>query len=40
MEVVGLALAVPGIIDVIFRGAELVYNKIDTFKTVDKTLSR
>ncbi|KAK5742266.1 hypothetical protein LTR17_003507 [Elasticomyces elasticus] len=39
MEIAGLALAVPGVIDVIIRGGEVVYETINTFRTVDKTLA-
>ncbi|KAK5742820.1 hypothetical protein LTR17_003068 [Elasticomyces elasticus] len=40
MEIAGLALAVPGVIDIIIRGGEVVYEKINTFRTVDKTLAK
>jgi hypothetical protein len=37
-ESAGLALAIPGIIDVIIRGGEVVYRKIETFRTKHETL--
>lgn len=40
LEIAGAALAVPGAIDVIVRGGEAVYHKIETFKTVDKAVNR
>jgi hypothetical protein len=39
-EIIGLALAVPGVIDVIVRCAAGVYDKIDTFKHTDETTAR
>ena len=36
----GVALAVPGVIDVIIRGGEVVYEKINTFRKVDETMAR
>lgn len=39
-ESAGLALAIPGIIDVIIRGGEVVYRKIETFRTKHETLIR
>jgi hypothetical protein len=37
-ESAGLALAIPGLIDVIIRGGEVVYRKIETFRTKHETL--
>jgi hypothetical protein len=39
-ETAGLALAIPGIIDVIIRGGEVVYRKVETFRTKHETLIR
>jgi hypothetical protein len=39
-ESAGLALAIPGLIDVIVRGGEVVYRKIETFRTKHETLIR
>lgn len=38
--IVGATLAAPGVVDVIMRGAAAVYDKIDTFKHMDETMSR
>jgi hypothetical protein len=40
VEAVTFALAVPGVIDVIVRGGEVVYEKVDTFRKVDQTLAK
>lgn len=40
LEVAGAVLAVPGLIDVIVRGGEAVYDRLETFKTVDKAIAR
>jgi hypothetical protein len=40
MEVVGIALAIPGLIDVLIRGGEFIVEKIDTYQNVDETLDR
>lgn len=39
-ESAGLALAIPGLIDVIIRGGEVLYRKIETFRTMHETLIR
>jgi hypothetical protein len=39
-EIVGLALAAPGVIDVILRGAAAVYDKIDTLRHIDATMAK
>jgi hypothetical protein len=39
-ESAGLALAIPGMIDVIIRGGEVVYRKIETFRKYRETLMR
>lgn len=40
LETVGVAVAVPGVIDVIVRGGEVVYEKIDDFRKIDQTMIR
>jgi hypothetical protein len=40
LESAGLALAIPGLIDVIIRGGEVVYRKIEAFRTKHETLMR
>ena len=37
---VGVALAAPGLIDVVFRGAIALYEKIETFRKIDETMNR
>ena len=37
---IGVGLAVPGVIDVLVRGGEVVYDKIDAFRKVDRTLTK
>ncbi|KAM3418107.1 hypothetical protein BST61_g6312 [Cercospora zeina] len=39
LEVAGVALAVPGVIDVILRGALAVWDRIEKYKTRDEVLS-
>jgi hypothetical protein len=39
-ESAGLALAIPGIIDIIIRGGEVVFQKIATFRKYHETLQR
>lgn len=40
LEIVGLGLAIPGAIDVIIRGGEKVYQKIDEFRKIDQTMTK
>jgi hypothetical protein len=40
IESAGLVLAIPGVIDVIIRGREVVYRKIETFQKLHETLQR
>ena len=40
IEVAGLVLAVPGLVDVVLRGGDAVYERVETFKTVDKAVNR
>jgi len=40
MEIVGVALAVPGLIDVLIRGGQAIVEKVDTYQTIDETLDR
>lgn len=37
---VGLMLAVPGVIDLIMRGAANIYDRIETFRDMDGTMAR
>ena len=39
-EFIGVALAVPGVIDVIIRGGEAIYEKIDDFRQIDRGLTK
>jgi hypothetical protein len=39
-EAAGVALAVPGVIDIIVRGGVAVYEKVDTFRNIDETTRR
>jgi hypothetical protein len=39
-EIVGLALAAPGVIDVILRFAAMVHDRIDAFKHIDATTAK
>ena len=40
LESVGIALAVPGVIDVILRGALALWDRIEKYRTMDEILSR
>jgi hypothetical protein len=40
IESAGLVLAIPGIIDVVIRGGEEVYQKIETFRKLHESLQR
>jgi hypothetical protein len=38
--IVGLVVAIPGLIDVLVRGGEYIVGKINTFRAVDETLNK
>jgi hypothetical protein len=40
LEGAGFALAIPGIIDVIVRGGEVVYRKVEVFRRQHEVLNR
>jgi len=40
LEGAGFALGIPGIIDVIVRGGELVYQKVEVFRRQHEVLNR
>jgi hypothetical protein len=40
MEIIGVALAIPGLIDVLVRGGEVIVEKVDSYQHVDQTLDR
>jgi hypothetical protein len=39
-DIVGIAFAAPGVIDIIIRCAIVVYDKIDAFKHTDETTAK
>jgi hypothetical protein len=39
-EAVGIAFAIPGVIDSAVRGASVVHEKINTFRYADETMAR
>jgi len=40
MDIVGISLAIPGLIDVLIRGGGVMVEKIDTLQSIDETLDR
>jgi hypothetical protein len=39
-EIAGLALATPGVIEVIIRTGHLVYQTVNDFRTVDEVMAK
>ena len=40
MEAIGVALAVPGVIDMLIRGGLFIAERVDSYQKIDKTLDR
>lgn len=40
IDIVGVALAIPGITKLIINGGEVVLAKIDTYRKIDDTMAR